>query len=205
MTTPVPSRSMSTRSHIALLVATSLTAATSIGACGPEFVSSSLAASLGESTNPDGNNDGDESTAWLVVSGILLASSAVFSVLAISDEDLLAYMENHQRDIDRALATGQGAFPSDLAQSLGLPEAELPHVAALLRDARPWLAPSLAPTPDGKPITREAAREFWGQLLLLLERDPITRPHLERLKVRALASVLSLAPPCPARTRLAGA
>ncbi len=62
-----------------------------------------------------------ETDAWLVIGAIVLVSAASATVSATADEDLFAYMRQHQTDVRRDLASGDGPFPSDLCGQLGLP------------------------------------------------------------------------------------
>jgi hypothetical protein len=146
-------------------------------ACGPELVlSSSTALTSGDEQESD-----EDTTAWLVITAIVAVTTIVGLVSALSGNDMLGYMQEHQQDVRRALASGDGPFPSDLTSGLGLPEIEVPRVARILRAGRPTLEPHLA---DG-PITHEGAREFWRELLARLSADPVTGPEVERLRRRA--------------------
>jgi len=149
--------------------------------CGPEFIASSATATSDESSG-NGDTNPEDRDAWLVVTAIVVVTSAVLLVSAFSDDDMWAYMQDHQRDVRVALASGEGPFPSDLTQSLGLPATDVPRVARILHEGREWLAPSVS----NGPISEAATREFWGQLLTLLAADPVTGPRVEALKVRAL-------------------
>ncbi len=156
--------------------------------CGPEFVASTATATSDQSSADDGTSEEDRDT-WLVITAIVVVTSVVLLVSAFSDDDMWAYMQEHQRDVRVALASGEGPFPSDLTQSLGLPANEVPRVARILHEGRAWLAPHV----DAGPISEDGAREFWGQLLTLLAADPVTGPRIEKLKARALLLIESRA------------
>src|SRR5688572_13171794 len=113
------------------LVASILVVVT-LTACGPEFTStgvlvSSERISCGEKT------DEDEKTGWIIISAILVLTTlaGVFSLFV--DDEMSAYLREHQRDVRTALAGGQGPFSSDLADDLGLPLSEVPRIRRLLR------------------------------------------------------------------------
>lgn len=149
--------------------------------CGPEFiVATSSTATTDGATSGDGE-EMSETDAWLVIGAIVLVSAASATVSATVDEDLFAYMRQHQSDVRRALASGDGPFPSDLCDQLGLPERELPRVSALLRSGRPWLDPHLA----RGPIDEDGLREFWGTLIALLAADPVTGPRVDAIRLLA--------------------
>lgn len=175
MRSAVPSRLPS--SGIAL----SLAAALCIG-CGPEIAAT--ASSAASQSSGEGGDDMSEEDrmAWLVISIILGVTSVGFTVAGFSGEDMWAYLEEHQQDVRVALANGEGPFPSDLTQSLGLPAHEVSRVAGILRAGRPALEPHLRVAP----LDEEAARGFAGELLALLEADPVTGPRVDALRERAL-------------------
>jgi len=157
--------------------------------CGPQFIGSSATATSDKTSGKDSGSDA-ERDAWIVITAIVVVTSVVLVVSAFSDDDMWAYMQDHQRDVRVALANGEGPFPSDLTHSLGLPATEVPRVARILHEGRAWLAPHV----DAGPITEVAAREFWGQLLTMLAADPVTGPRIDALKVRALELIEGRSP-----------
>lgn len=163
--------------------ALSLAAACLIG-CGPEIASS---ATMATSEQSSGSGDSDMSEedrmAWLVISIILGVTSVGFTIAGIADGGMWSYLQGHQQDVRVALASGDGPFPSDLTHGLGLPGHEVSRVAGLLRAGRHALEPYLHATP----LDEEDARAFCGELLRLLESDPVTAPRVEALEARALA------------------
>lgn len=171
-------------SHLTLSgSALSLCAAIVIG-CGPEFAATGSTASMQATSGEEGGGDMSEEDrmAWLVISIILGVTSVGFTVAGVTDEGMWAYLQEHQQDVRVALASGEGPFPSDLTQSLGLPACEVPRVAEILRAGRPALEPHLRATPLGE----EGARAFSSELLARLEADPVTGPRIEALRERAL-------------------
>jgi hypothetical protein len=166
------------RRAVAILMSSSFCA---WSACGPEIASTAVLASSEQTTGDESDLSDEDKTAWLVITAILVVTTVVGVVSAVSGEGMFAYMQEHQQDVRRALAGGGGPFPSDLTHSLGLSERDVPRVSRILREGRRWLAPHV----DEGPITADGAREFWGQLLVLLAADPVTGPALERLERRA--------------------
>lgn len=177
MRSPVPSRSTARGSLL------SLGAAIVIG-CGPELAATGSTASMQATSGEESGGDMSEEDrmAWLVISIILGVTSVGFTVAGITDEGMWAYLQEHQQDVRVALANGEGPFPSDLTQSLGLPAYEMPRVAGMLRAGRPTLEPHLRTAP----LAEEDARAFSSELLALLEADPVTGPRIEALRERAL-------------------
>lgn len=160
----------------------SLVASIAIG-CGPEIASTAAMATSEQTSGEESDLSEEDKTAWLVITAILAVTSVVAVVSAVSGEGMWAYMQEHQQDVRVALAAGDGPFPSDLAQSLSLPEREVSRVAEILRAGRPRLAPHV----DDGPLTEAGARAFWAELLTLLAADPVTGPRVAALEARALA------------------
>src|SRR5262245_58145974 len=129
-------------------------------ACGPEFLSTTTLASTGDDKK---SSDSDTAT-WLVITAIAVVTSVV-GLTEFSGGDMFGYMQEPRQDGRRALASGEGPFPSDLTAGLGLPECELPRVAQILRDGRARLEPCLE---TSGPIDEGEATEFWTRLLVLL-------------------------------------
>jgi len=161
--------------------ALSLACALVIG-CGPELfaTASSGTSNATSGEESDEMSEGDRMT-WLVISIIVAVTTVGFTVAGVTDEDMWSYLNQHQQDVRVALASGDGPFPSDLTQSLGLPAHEVSRVAELLRAGRPALEPHLRTTPLGD----DEVRAFCAELLALLEADPVTGPRVEALRDRA--------------------
>lgn len=177
--------------HLGLALCASI-----VMACGPEIASTAvLGTSEGTSGSESDMSEGDRTT-WLVISAILAVLGVVATVAAIVEST--SYVEEHQRDIERAVAGGRGAFPSDLTAALGLPESEVPRVHKLLRDHREALLRELASLPEPGGVTvggstnvtrrtlgADQVRGFWTEVFRALEGDPVVTPRLADLKRRA--------------------
>jgi len=160
-------------------------AAALVMGCGPELASTVVTGSMeGTSGEESETSDGDK-TAWLVISGIVLALGVGLTVAALVEE--ASYIERHQRDIERGLAGGEGPFASDLAHALSLPESEVGRVKALLRVRHGPIGAELAKLRAlGREVEAGDIGGFWREVLAALSTDPTLVPTLERLERRAL-------------------
>lgn len=153
--------------------------------CGPELASTAVTGSMEGTTGEESEMSEGDKTAWLVISGIVLALGVGLTTAALLEE--ASYIERHQRDIERALAGGDGPFASDLAHALSLPEAEVPRVKGLLRARREEIGAELAKVRAlGRRVEPGDLGGFWREVLAALRADPRLVPRLERLERRAL-------------------
>lgn len=153
--------------------------------CGPEIASTAVTGSMEGTSGEESEMSEADKTAWLVISGIVLALGVGLTVAALVDE--ASYIERHQRDIERGLAGGDGPFASDLAHALSLPETGVARVKALLRARRGSIGAELAKVRGlGRKVEPRDLGGFWREVLAALRADPILVPSLERLERRAL-------------------
>lgn len=153
--------------------------------CGPEIASTAVTGSMEGTSGEESEMSEGDKTAWLVISGIVLALGVGLSVAALFEE--ASYIERHQRDIERGLAGGEGPFASDLAHAVSLPEGEVGRVKALLRANRRAIGAELAKVRAlGRRVEPGDVGGFWREVLAALRADPRLVPTLERLERRAL-------------------
>jgi hypothetical protein len=160
------------------------TCVASIAACGPEMATTVTGSMEGTTSGESEMSDGDE-TAWLVISGVVLALGVALTTATLIDE--ANYIERHQRDIERALAGGASPFPSDLAHALSLPAGEVGRVHGLLRERRGPIGRELGQLRGlGRKLAPSDLEGFWTEVLAALRDDSMIAPRLERLERRAL-------------------
>jgi hypothetical protein len=145
---------------------------TALGCGGGELVSTTMQTTSDET----GSDSNDGETALIVIGAVLLVTTAAGLVVFTVAEDV-GYLELHQQDIRRALARGDGAFVSDLAQALALPPPLMPRLQAVLKGARGALDRPLA----GIKIDTARAQDFGRELVRVLKADPELAPYLRGL------------------------
>lgn len=153
--------------------------------CGPEIASTAVTGSMEGTSGEESEMSEADKTAWLVISGIVLALGVGLTTAALLEE--ASYIERHQRDIERGLAGGDGPFASDLAHALSLPENGVARVKGLLRARRGPIGAELAKVRAlGRKVEPWDLGGFWREVLAALRADPLLVPRLERLERRAL-------------------
>lgn len=153
--------------------------------CGPEIASTAVTGSMEGTSGEESEMSEADKTAWLVISGVVLALGVGLTVAALIEE--ASYIERHQRDIERGLAGGEGPFASDLAHALSLPETGVARVKRLLRERRGPIGAELAKMRAlGRKVEPRDLGGFWREVLEALRADPMLVPRLERLERRAL-------------------
>lgn len=162
-----------------------LLAASTTIACDGGILEITSTSALMQTSSPEDDNssDADGSEALLITGAVLIGISVVGTVVAFtaSDDDSFSYLERHQQEVRVALAKGDGAFVTDIAQSLKLPHALVSHLGEVLHAARPELEPSLAETR----IDRERARAFSKAMVSAIASDPVLAPYVDRALILA--------------------
>lgn len=135
---------------------------------------------------------GDPSSARLdhaAVITLLVAFACIDIVLTyqlVNGEDIFDLGE-HRRELETDLARGEGAFVSDLAAALALPDHAVPQLGAALRNHRAAILASLSAEGDARARLTAVGVAVRGALA----GDPVLTEHLARARVSAHARGLA--------------
>lgn len=158
-----------------------LAAAVLASGCAGVGLQTTVTGSFGESTDgtfTDGTTDGKTDNGWFIASMVLLGITAVGlatqSVIALASAD--GYLDRHGREVQLALARGEGAFVDDVAAALHVPAALTPRVGAALRGARSALEEALGRASGAGADGRAPA--FFGAVGRALAADPVLAGYL---------------------------
>ena len=148
----------------------------------------SMVATTTQATSEGSKDDsGQTDTSTLLITGaVVLGLSVSGTVVALTEDGSgdFSYLERHQQEVRVALARGDGPFMADLGRGLALPPGLVPHLATVVRRARPELEPPLA---SGR-VDRARARAFSRALVAALDADALLSPYLDRALIVASAA-----------------